>query len=197
MFPVHSEFIDDQQGCFCDPVQEIILALFFGGPDGGSHPCQELVPPDESGVFPLQFCFSADGTGQGRLSGSWRSVDGEVFAPFGELVECMIHGDSASLPLEGLEGIEGGIAESVEVGIGELVLPLVEECLLRGLDVDVLVAVFELPGQFVSFLVGLLVLGLNESGDGFPLIPPFAEGCFAFLGAVREDPFGEDLDHVG
>ena len=53
----------------------------------------------------------------------------------------MIHGDSASLPLEGLEGIEGRISESVEIGIGQLVLPLVEECILRGLDVDVLVAV--------------------------------------------------------
>ena len=41
-------------------------------------PGKELMPPDESGVFPLQFCFSADGTGKGSLSGSWRSVDGEI-----------------------------------------------------------------------------------------------------------------------
>ena len=71
-----------------------------------------------------------------------------------------------------------------EVGIGELVLPLVEECILRGLDVDVLVAIFDLPGQFVSFLVGLLVFGLDESGDGFSFKPPFLE-CVLPFGAVR------------
>ncbi len=155
------------------------------------------MPSDESGVFPLQFGFSPDGTGQGSLPGSWRSVDGEVLAPLSELVECMIHGDSASLPLEGLERIEGRIAESVEVGIGQLVFPLVEECLFGGLDVDVLVAVLNLPGQFVSFLVGFLVFGLDESGDGFSFKPPLLECVLPFLGAVGEDPFGEDLDHVG
>ena len=155
------------------------------------------MPPDESGVFPLQFFFSADGTGQGSLPGSWRSVNGEILAPLGELVECMIHGDSASLPLEGLERIEGRIPEPVEIGIGQLVLPLIEECILGGLDVYVLITVFELPGQFVPILVGLLVFSLDESGDGFPFKPPLLECVLPFLGAIGEDPFGEDLDHVG
>ena len=55
---------------------------------------------------------------------------------------------------------------------------------------------FDLPGQFVPFLVGLFVFGLDESGDGFSFKPPFLECLLPFLGAVGEDPFGEDLDHV-
>ena len=99
--------------------------------------------------------------------------------------------------LKGLRESRVDVFESVEIGIGQLVLPLVEECILRGLDVDVLVAVFDLPGQFVSFLVGLGVFRLDESGDGFSFKPPFLECVLPFLGAVRENPFGEDLDHVG
>ena len=59
------------------------------------------------GSFRCSFASLPIGTGEGRLSGSWRSVDGEILAPLGELVECMVHGNSASLPLEGLEGIKG------------------------------------------------------------------------------------------
>lgn len=155
------------------------------------------MPADEFGVIPLHFCFSSDGTGKGGLPGSRRTVHGDVAFLLTDGVEDVFHGDPSFLPLEILEGVEGGILEPVEVCLGQLVFPLIEECFFGGLDVHILASVFEFPFQFIPILVGLGVLCLYEPGDGLTFKPPFLEGMLSLLGAIGKDPLGEDFDHFG